>query len=382
MPDEWIETTLGEIAEIQMGLQLSPSRRVGKRPKAYLRAANIVNQTITTDDVNEMNFTAEEEARFRVSAGDTLLVEGGNEKSLGMPAQALEEHAGFCIQNTLVRLRTRDRQRVGPTFLHLICRHLFETRVFEQMGKGTTILHLGGSRVPKVPCRIPGHGVQRRIVDLMGAMDAYVSAADARVAAARAARTALLTDLCSRVDRTWESTTWGSLGALRYGKSLGDLPRDGGPVEVFGTNGPIGWTTMKLGTGPTVIVGRKGAYRGVHLATTDFWVIDTAFWLETADNVDPTWAYFALSLVDINSMDSGSAIPSLSRDSFNTIPVHLPPLHKQLEIVDTMRIADAVVHSAEAVASKARIGRSALLTDLLSGAHEIPASYDRFLEAA
>jgi type I restriction enzyme S subunit len=39
--DSWIETTLGEASEVIMGRQLSPSKKLGTRPRPYIRAANI-----------------------------------------------------------------------------------------------------------------------------------------------------------------------------------------------------------------------------------------------------------------------------------------------------------------------------------------------------
>jgi type I restriction enzyme S subunit len=68
----------------------------------------------------------------------------------------------------------------------------------------------------------------------------------------------------------------------------------------------------------------KGAYRGVHYSPEPFFVIDTAFYLKPKTALDPKWAYYELLRFDINSMDSGSAIPSTSRDDFYGIPVIVP----------------------------------------------------------
>ena len=54
-------------------------------------------------------------------------------------------------------------------------------------------------------------------------------------------------------------------------------------------------------------------------------MIDTAFYLKPKNALDLKWAYYELVRFDINSMDSGSAIPSTSRDDFYGIPVIVPP---------------------------------------------------------
>jgi type I restriction enzyme, S subunit len=62
----------------------------------------------------------------------------------------------------------------------------------------------------------------------------------------------------------WRPSTWGEEISLEYGKGLRGYADGTGPVRVFGTNGPVGWTDLPLVNGPGVILGRKGAYRGVH----------------------------------------------------------------------------------------------------------------------
>ena len=101
---------------------------------------------------------------------------------------------------------------------------------------------------------------------------------------------------------------------------------------MYGTNGPIGWHDQPLCSHPGVIVGRKGAYRGIHYSPDPFFVIDTAFYLEPKQEMDLRWAYYCLLTYDINGMDSGSAIPSTSRESFYCLPVRVPPLRQQQAI--------------------------------------------------
>jgi type I restriction enzyme S subunit len=115
------------------------------------------------------------------------------------------------------------------------------------------------------------------------------------------------------VPEGWEVTRWGEIASLEYGKGLKGYQEGVGRFQVFGTNGPIGWHTAMLAGGPGIIIGRKGAYRGVHYSTEPFWAIDTAFYLKPKRPFSWKWAYYELLRVDINGMDSGSAIPSTSR---------------------------------------------------------------------
>ena len=141
------------------------------------------------------------------------------------------------------------------------------------------------------------------------------------------------------VDR-WRSASWGDLATLEYGKSLRGHQESDGPYRVYGTNGPIGWHSEALCTFPSVVIGRKGAYRGVHYSAKPFYVIDTAFYLKPKVELDPKWAYYQLLTQNINGMDSGSAIPSTSREDFYSLPVDVPPLDEQRAIAHVLGTLD------------------------------------------
>ena len=138
----------------------------------------------------------------------------------------------------------------------------------------------------------------------------------------------------------WKSTTWGELAILEYGKGLTGYENANGNYPVYGTNGRIGWHTKPLFDKAGVIIGRKGAYRGVHYSKIPFFVIDTAFYLKPKIEIDLRWAYYQLLTQDINNMDSGSAIPSTSRPDFYALRVKLPSLPEQRAIAGILGALD------------------------------------------
>lgn len=151
----------------------------------------------------------------------------------------------------------------------------------------------------------------------------------------------------------WRTTTWGAVASLEYGKALRGYQNGSGEVRVYGTNGPVGWTSTRQAEGPGVIIGRKGAYRGVHYSPEDFWVIDTAFYLRPLEPMSLRWAYYALMNLDINSMDSGSAIPSTSRADFYALPVSVPAAAQQDAIVDVLGALDDKIDLNKRIAATA-----------------------------
>jgi type I restriction enzyme S subunit len=144
----------------------------------------------------------------------------------------------------------------------------------------------------------------------------------------------------------WQKLKWGDIATLEYGKGLRGYQTAKAKYPVYGTNGLIGWHDTPLCKKPGIIIGRKGAYRGVHLSKTPFYVIDTAFYLNLlTDKVNLIWAYYQLINFDINNLDSGSAIPSTSREAFYQIPVSLPSLQTQHKIAAILSAYDDLIEN-------------------------------------
>ncbi len=140
----------------------------------------------------------------------------------------------------------------------------------------------------------------------------------------------------------WKEYKWGDICTLEYGKGLKGYKEMTQGIPVYGTNGHIGYTDKILCNKEGVIIGRKGAYRGVHYSKEPFYVIDTAFYLNILDQniINMKFAYYHLLTKDINSMDSGSAIPSTSRSDFYNLTSRIPPLQEQKAIANILSSLD------------------------------------------
>jgi type I restriction enzyme S subunit len=144
----------------------------------------------------------------------------------------------------------------------------------------------------------------------------------------------------------WHSLTWGEIATLEYGKSLRDYKESSGAIPVYGTNGLIGYTDKALCCTAGVIVGRKGAYRGIHYSGDPFYVIDTAFYLKPKfENLNMKFAYYQLLTQNINDMDSGSAIPSTSREDFYKLGINLPDIETQTRIAMILSAFDEKIEN-------------------------------------
>ena len=113
----------------------------------------------------------------------------------------------------------------------------------------------------------------------------------------------------------WEVRALGDVVELAYGKALRAPDRKGGAVPVYGSNGQVGWHDQHLVTGPGIVVGRKGNPGIVTWAHSDFFPIDTAFYVIPRDSqVDLPFLFYALDTQDLPSVSADSAVPGLNRN--------------------------------------------------------------------
>jgi type I restriction enzyme, S subunit len=179
----------------------------------------------------------------------------------------------------------------------------------------------------------------------------------------------------------WVATRWDDLVSLEYGRSLRNYGAVSGRYPVFGTNGRIGTCDVALCPHPGIVIGRKGAYRGVHFSPTPFYVIDTGFYVEPRSAIELRWAYYEMRRQDLNEMDSGSAIPSTSRDEFYAIKVVAPPTQVQVAFTQALTAGWSLQERLADESQTLGVIRDTLLPRLVSGALRL-AHDERTLEAA
>lgn len=138
----------------------------------------------------------------------------------------------------------------------------------------------------------------------------------------------------------WRASTWGEEVSLEYGKALRDYDKASGKYRVFGSNGPIGWTEKPLASGPGVILGRKGAYRGIEFSRAPFFVIDTAYYVVPKTEFDMRWLYYAIKYHKLGEIDDGSPIPSTTRSAVYVRDFEVPPLPEQKAIAAVLGALD------------------------------------------
>jgi type I restriction enzyme S subunit len=131
----------------------------------------------------------------------------------------------------------------------------------------------------------------------------------------------------------WTLTKIRDLVTINYGKGLKDADRAGGNVSVYGSNGIVGSHNKALTDGPSIIIGRKGSIGEVHYSANPSWPIDTTYYIDKFEGIDPTFLAFALKSLNLSDLDTSTAIPGLNRNDIYNQEIPLPSLAEQQRIV-------------------------------------------------
>ena len=288
---------------------------------------------------------------------------------------------------------------VIPEFLYYWL--LTNTSELERHATGSTFKELSGGTLAKLSLSLPPKSEQGKIVAVLGALDDKIEL-NRRIAVtleeALAAlfkswfvdfdpvRTRLRGDdvvLPEEMTRLFPSRLvdsevgmipdgWGvsSLGELvefAYGSALRSGERRGGDIPVFGSNGRVGWHDQKLVNGPGIVVGRKGNPGVVTWSQTDFFPIDTTFYVIPRGKVSLWFLFYALRRQNLFSIAADSAVPGLNRN-IAYMNRQLVPSAEVLEAFDSQ--ADAILSRRDQIETGSRTLtelRDVLLPKLISG---------------
>jgi type I restriction enzyme S subunit len=131
----------------------------------------------------------------------------------------------------------------------------------------------------------------------------------------------------------WALPRISDLIELNYGKGLKEADRKLGPVSVYGSNGIVGSHNTALTKVPSIIIGRKGSVGAVHYSPTACWPIDTTYYVDKFNGLNPMFLMYALRLLNLADLDTSTAIPGLNRNDVYSEEIPLPPINEQKRIV-------------------------------------------------
>ena len=106
-----------------------------------------------------------------------------------------------------------------------------------------------------------------------------------------------------------------------------------GLYPVYGSGGIMRYVDSYLYDKPSILLPRKGTLDNIQYCDSPFWCVDTTYYSEVNTSLsNPYYLYRYLSLLNLKGLDSGTALPSMTYDSYYQIKVSLPSIEIQNKI--------------------------------------------------
>jgi hypothetical protein len=395
MREEWREATLGKVVTINPE-SLSTGQGSTFR---YVDLSSVTQDTPIDESSLPAYSRADAPGRARrvIRKGDVLVstvrpyLRGFASVPCSLDGQVAS--TGFTVLRAIPTA-------IDPLYVWALIRLPTFAEHLMQLATGSNYPAVRPQDVASFPILLPPLDEQRRIVDLIAAVDEAIGASASVAQISSQVATAILGDYSKSTD---SRVRVGDTVELRYGRALKEAERALGNTAVFGSAGPVGsHTAPNSSRAPCIVVGRKGAhapatlplpirdenavvrgYRGVGGAGSvrwspeACWVIDTAYEAIPRAGMDAIAVFWMLVLADLPSVATKTTLPGLAREAAYRILVPDLTIGRQAaNVVDTVESLQRTATRALAARTTLETLRSALLSDLLSGNHEIPASYD------
>jgi len=282
-----------------------------------------------------------------------------------------------------------DNESVDPSFYF----YFFQTLLPEmkRRSSGTTFLEIsakefGGIRIP-----VPRLAEQRRIAEILDAMDQAIRSTDRLIGKLEYAKQGLLQDCLTRgVDETghvrspatsaaeftaspvglrpssWSVAPLGDHIRLQRGFDITVAEQVPGDVPVVSSSGVSSFHDRAMVPGPGVVVGRKGKLGDSYYIPSAFWPHDTTLWVKAFGGNEPKFVAMLLKSMRLERLDAATSVPTLNRNFVHPVLVAMPPDDEQRRIVKIVEIANRRVMNELAYLAKLRLLKQGLVEDVLT----------------
>jgi type I restriction enzyme S subunit len=298
-------------------------------------------------------------------------------------------HRGV-VSSTMAVVTTQN-SKIFREFLTLFISSKAE--YIKETCRGTTVPHVSPDAIANMDLKIPPLSEQKRIVDLISSVDSYIKALQQQLDSAKRSRNAVLHELLTTGGDDWIERKLPELVEVldRMRKPINSTEREErkGTIPYYGANGQTGWIDEFIFNEELVLLGEDAidfadpSARKAYLIQGPSWVNNHAHVLRADKTIVNSYFLMeSLNKVDYSHYVSFGTRSKLTQASMNGIKLLIPPIKIQENFVDFLENFDEVIEATQRSIEDSKVLRSGMLSDLLSGEHQIPTTYDKAMGAA
>jgi len=406
MRDGWVETNLGEIADVIGGGTPSttiPEYWDGKI--VWLTPTEITSQDgkVVSDSIRKITDLGFKNSGAQLLPKDSVILT--SRASVGYVALAGQD---LCTNQGFQSLI--PKQSVQPKFLMFWIQQ--NRSEFESRSAGSTFKEISKSNVKSIKLNLPPLSEQKRIVDLISSIDSYIEALQQQLESTKKSRKAVLRELLTAGGTGWEESTLGDLISHSIGGIWGE-EQGGAEVDVpvyrqteFSDSGILTTPAEAIRSVSKSQLKNRTLQEGDILIQKSAGTPNLPGRVVSVPNLNGEVATFSnfLNLLRPDTLkciprlaflifwdkhqdgrafqyQRGTNIKNLNLPSYLLETILIPSAPDQKRIVELIStFDDFLAHTNHSISLFENL-RSGLLSDLLSGNHEIPSTYEKLMSA-
>ena len=369
MKEDWKECKLGDVVEIN---QNSFSEKENWMFVNYLDTGSITENKIS--EIQYINLIDEKlpsRAKRKVKKNSIIYsTVRPNQKHFGIIKSFPEN---FLVSTGFAVLDVNEKL-ANPDFIYYYLIQNENTESLHAIAEQTTSAYpaIKPSDIADISIILPPLATQQKIAQILSSLDDKIELNnkinDNLEQQAQAIFKSWFVDFepfGGKMPKGWKMGKLSDLITVKYGKDHKKL--EDGSYPVYGSGGIMRYVDKFLYDKESVLIPRKGTLNNVFYINEPFWSVDTMFYTEMTKENLAKFVYFFVKGKDLNSMNAGSAVPSMTTEILNAIEVVIPSdeyLEKFENIVSPMfkQIKQCIIEN-ENLASI----RDTLLPKLMSG---------------
>jgi type I restriction enzyme S subunit len=298
-----------------------------------------MGELFSFDVINEMPMervflSDKEQKKYLVKKGDLLfarqsLVAAGAGKC-SIVNNILEP---TTFESHLIRVRL-DETRCCPRYYYYLFKlpdNPIKTIVNQCAQAG-----IRGSELQKIKVPLPMLAEQRRIASILSTYDNLIENNNKRIRLLEQMAENLYKEWFVRfrfpghekaefengLPMGWKVMKLDKILTVRYGKDHSKI--EDGDIPILGSGGIMRFGNKELYASESVLIPRKGSLNNIMYIDEPFWTVDTMFFTEMKYKNIAKYVYYVLSGIDMESFNSGAALPSMTTNILNHFKVILP----------------------------------------------------------
>lgn len=347
----------------------------------YIRARDIKGGKISVDDLVYIEQDVQAKiSKYIIETGDiAITIVGASVGDIGFADEVVH---GYNLTENAVRL-TQFNDKVYNKYLFYT---LFQRqyRAYMQLIAGAAAQpKLGIYKIRNIRVELPDRDIQVMISSILSAYDDLIENNNRRIKILEQMAENLYKEWFVRfrfpgyeqaefengIPKGWKACKLREIIRIRYGKDHKDL--EDGTIPVFGSGGVMRYGNRALYSGETVMIPRKGSLHNVTYYKGDLWTVDTMFYTEFKVPNCASYLYFTLSQFDLESLNKGASIPSLSTDILYNLKIVLPPQWLLTQFQQMIDVINAQTEKLTQQNHNLTKQRDMLLPRLMSGKLEV-----------